>query len=141
MKTETDLAGENRRLREALRGLTGLILDMKNVYQNPAADWLMKREPFVRAKAALSGEPVPPAQNWISVKERLPKERHEVLFVSRYYDEPSVELGFLCDGNQWQLIRTDSQDMPIVMEAEQVTHWQHLPVPPSAVSPQDREEQ
>lgn len=67
---------------------------------------------------------------WISSDEMLPVERAEVLIAHDYHRERSVEIGFRCEEG-WQLVRTDSHDMPILIPSDLVPYWRPIPSPPA----------
>lgn len=106
-----ELAGENRRLREALAASNAWICN------TPAQTSAMGKEKFkvvLANEAALSGEPVSPAQ---------PAPQYDYrLFVSDWLGKHDQYFGYLAD------MLKDFHELI-------------APVPPSAVSPQDREEQ
>lgn len=59
---------------------------------------------------------------WISVKDRLPKVKKNVLV----YGEYGVSVAFLyCDNKHWYITDTEEWD-----EVQGVTHWMPLPKPP-----------
>lgn len=144
MKTETDLAGENRRLREALDSANSLCRSAMaitkrrgdktnwNAFQTQLDLSLKIQREVMYPEAALSGEPVPPAliairiseQQWQSLAQRIKAESgwNEV---SKLMDE------------SWSILQTQQQ---LVTAYLGDVKWIELPFPSSAVSPQDREE-
>lgn len=82
--------------------------------------------------AALSAAAIGTGGQWISVKERLPKEREDVLVVVDWQDNepPASWCGFLCDG-KWRMMGTTKFSGDDGDIAGNVTHWCPLPSPPS----------
>ena len=92
----------------------------------------LKREAAGRIAAESSISELREALNkeWISVSERLPKVWSNVLICHGYHKDQSVDEGFICEDGNFQLVRTDSYDEPIYIDAELVTHWMPIPEPP-----------
>lgn len=63
---------------------------------------------------------------WISVKERLPESRKDVLVVALWHERWQTMLGWHSDQEEkWRIITPHGE-----REAGGVTHWMPLPEPP-----------
>ena len=58
---------------------------------------------------------------WISVKDRLPKPNTEVLLVRRTNKGPDVTMGYKLSGDWWYIAGS---------RIKAVTHWMPKPEPP-----------
>jgi hypothetical protein len=62
---------------------------------------------------------------WISVKERLPKSFLSVLvFMPKEHPCPTVHEGFVSDDGIWVANRR-------MVTPEEITHWKPMPLPPA----------
>lgn len=128
MKTEPNWPRENRRLREALREAIHEVKEHNSEYQ-----WVTSKEKLAKFEAALSGEPVPPALTAIRISEQQWQSLAQRIKAESGWNEVSKLLD-----ESWVILQTQQQ---LVTAYLGDVKWIELPVPPSAVSPQDRGEQ
>ncbi len=70
---------------------------------------------------------------WISVKDKLPEEREDVLFIVEPNGVPFVRIGLYKSGD-WYLMCGMNAYSPFTSNtAWPVTHWMPLPDPPKEV--------
>lgn len=79
---------------------------------------------------------IPPKNDWISVKNRLPVYNQEVMFVYSNEDKKlSVHIGYYNISSLWVLRRNneDSEESSVFSAALQcrITHWKPLDAPPT----------
>lgn len=92
------------------------------------ADYAVSAHRYVPAESA-KAEAQPAGTGWVSVEERFPEPRTQVLF--------AVEAEVVCVGfwpgsgaAEWVDLECDRQGHNFCHEASDVTHWMPLPPPP-----------
>ena len=73
-----------------------------------------------------------PANEWVSVEERLPKSQEDVLVVAFWHEHWQTMIGWHSDmGKKWRVITPHGEREP-----GGVTHWMPLPAPPDRRPPE-----
>ena len=108
---------------DELLGITRL-LDTDVVRQSKTASWLLDQVLHdIQAMPTLT-----PPNEWVSVEERLPKEKQRVIVRC---ERVGTSVGWILWGNWMADIGPD---------AGKVTHWMPLPEPPDRRPPEGEEE-
>ncbi len=73
---------------------------------------------------------------WISVKDKLPKEKVAIVLVNHYTTKgnkmlPIVDTAFWRQGKFYHSMQVHTLMGAIVMELKDISHWMPLPEPPA----------
>lgn len=80
--------------------------------------------------------PITSSSEWVSVKEKLPEDRGDVLVMAYWHACWQIMIGWYSEIHRhWRIITRYGEK-----ETTGVTHWMSLPVPPDRRPPEEEEE-